>query len=145
MHNCFSLPRLLYFVRTSTCFAEKDLPKQYDDVLKKALGKVTNECFTDTLFILSVLPPSKIVFGVSSVHLIAFPAFVASAVSVRKALEQKFGEEFGDKELWTKKCSIGVWKSGMQQQQPAKHQKTNIIENGLRLCIKMFLPICCQN
>ena len=35
MHNCFSMPRLLYFLRTSTCFAEKGLLKQNDDVLKK--------------------------------------------------------------------------------------------------------------
>ena len=38
LQNSFSIPKL-YSLRTSTCFAEKDLLKQYD-ILKKALSKV---------------------------------------------------------------------------------------------------------
>ena len=30
--NCFSMPKLLYLLRTSICYAEKDLLKHYDDI-----------------------------------------------------------------------------------------------------------------
>ena len=55
----FSKPKLLYFLRTNTSFAEKDLRKQYNYILKKAPSKATNVCFTDTLFTQSVLPSSQ--------------------------------------------------------------------------------------
>ena len=101
------MPKLLYFLRTSTCFAEKDLLKQYD-ILKKAPSKVTNVCFTDTLFTQSVLPSSQSGLGVSSAQLLAFLAFLDSAIGAREALEHHFGEVFENK------SSIVLWKSGLQ-------------------------------
>ena len=41
--------QIVVFFRTSICFNEKNLPKQYDGILKKVLFKETNVCFTDTL------------------------------------------------------------------------------------------------
>ena len=64
LRNCFSMPNL-YFLRTSTCFAEKDLLKQYDDILKKALSKLTN-CVSLILSSLSQFFRPQSGLGVSS-------------------------------------------------------------------------------
>ena len=115
------MPKLLYFLRTSTCFAEQDLQKQYDDMLKKAPSKSTNMCFTDTLFTQSVLLSSKSGLGVSSAQLLAFLAFVDSAIGAREALEHHFGEVFEDKR------SIVLWKwfavTGKLEAPENEHQK----------------------
>ena len=86
-------------MRTSICSAEKHLLKQYDDTLKKTQSKVTNVCFTGTRFTQSVLLSSQSGLGVSSAQPLALPAFLASAVGAREALEQHFGEEFEHNEF----------------------------------------------
>ena len=62
--KCFSLPKVLYFWRTSTCFAEKGLLKHYGDILKKTLIEVKNVFFIDTLFTQSVFSCSQSGLGV---------------------------------------------------------------------------------
>ena len=48
LKNCFSLPKLLYFLRTSHCFEELDLLQQYDSIIRKSLSKVCNVNFNET-------------------------------------------------------------------------------------------------
>ena len=42
LKNCFKLPKLLYFLRTSPCFEELDLLQQYDSIIRKSLSKICN-------------------------------------------------------------------------------------------------------
>ena len=122
LRNCFNLLELLYILKTSTCFAQKDLLKQHDDILKKVLSKVTNVCFTNNLFNQSDLPSSQCGLGVSSAELLALPAFLASAIGAREALEQHFGEEFEDKEI---NCALEEWfaVTGTLEAPDSEHQK----------------------
>ena len=85
------------FLRTNTCLAETDLLKQYSYLWKKTIRKVTNVCFSNTLFTKSVLPSSQSGLGVSSAQLLALPVSLASEVGALEALEQDFGEQFEDK------------------------------------------------
>ena len=45
--NCFSLPKLLYFLRTSTCFNHPVPLEKYDKTVRDGLSKVCNVNFDD--------------------------------------------------------------------------------------------------
>ena len=47
LKNCFSLPKLLSFLRTITCFNHPDLLEKYDKIVRDGLFKVCNVNFDD--------------------------------------------------------------------------------------------------
>ena len=96
LKNCFSMPKLLYFLRTSPCFLQNDFLERYDKLLRNSLCKVTNVKMDDNQFLQAVLPAAKGGLGVSSARLLALPAFLASAVGAKDALSEIFGLEHVD-------------------------------------------------
>ena len=96
LKNCFSMPKLLYFLRTSPCFLQNDFLERYDKLLRNSLCKVTNVKMDDNQFLHTVLPAAKGGLGVSSARLLALPAFLASAVGAKDALSEIFGLEHVD-------------------------------------------------
>ena len=73
LKNCFSLPKLLYFLRTSPCFEAVDLLQQYDSIIRKSLS-----------------------IGIASAFQIALPAFLASATGAKRALSCILLEDYVD-------------------------------------------------
>ena len=57
--NCFSLPKLLHFLRTSPCFEEVDFLQQYDSIIRKSLSKICNVNFDESSYTQAILPVSK--------------------------------------------------------------------------------------
>ena len=55
LKNCFSLPKLLYFLRTSPCFEEVDLLQQYDSIIRKSLSKICNVNFDESSYTQAIL------------------------------------------------------------------------------------------
>ena len=96
LKNCFSMPKLLYFLRTSPCFLQNDFLERYDKLLRNSLCKVTNVKMDDNQFLQAVLPAAKGGLGVSSARLLTLPAFLASAVGAKDALSEIFGLEHVD-------------------------------------------------
>ena len=94
--NCFSMPKLLYFLRASPCFLQNDFLERCDKLLRNSLCKVTNVKMDDNQFLQAVLHAAKGGLGVSSARLLAVPAFLASAVGVKDALSKIFGLEHVD-------------------------------------------------
>ena len=75
LKNCFSLPKLLYFLRTSPCFEEVDLLQQYDSIIRKSLSKICNLNFDESSYTQAILPVSKGGIGIASASEIALPVF----------------------------------------------------------------------
>ena len=96
LKNCFSMPKLLYFLRTSPCFLQNDFLERYDKLLRNSLCKVTNVKLDDNQFLQAVLAAAKGGLGVSSARLLALPAFLASAARAKDALSKIFGLEHVD-------------------------------------------------
>ena len=96
LKNCFSMPKLLNFLRTSPCFLQNDFLERYDKLLRNSLCKVSNVKMDDNQFLQAVLPAAKGGLGVSSARLLALPAFLASAVGAKDALSKIFGLEHVD-------------------------------------------------
>ena len=66
LKNYFSLPKLLYFLRTSTCFNHPDLLEKYDRTVRDGLSKVCNVNFDEILSIQLALFAVMGGLGVSS-------------------------------------------------------------------------------
>ena len=96
LKNCFSLPKLLYFLRTSTCFNYPALSENYFKTVRDGLSKVCNVNFDDISSIQLALPAEMGGFGVSSASLLALPAFLASAFGASDFHTTFFLETFED-------------------------------------------------
>ena len=96
LKKCFSLPKLLYFLRTSTCFNHPALLEKYDKTVRDGLSKVCNVSVDDISSTQLALPAEMGGLGVSSASLLAFPAFLASAFGASDFLTMIFSETFED-------------------------------------------------
>ena len=76
LENCFSLPKLLYFLRTSTCFNHPALSEKYDRTVRDGLFKLCNVNFDDISSTQLALPAEMGSLGVSSASLVALPAIL---------------------------------------------------------------------
>ena len=56
LENCFGLPKLLYFLRTSTCFTHPALLEKNDKTVRDRLSKLCNVNFDDILSTQLALP-----------------------------------------------------------------------------------------
>ena len=112
LKNCFSLPKLLYFLRTSPCFEELDLLQQYDSIIRKSLSKICNVNFNESSYTQAILPVSKGGIGIASASQIALPAFLASATGAKCALSCILPVEYVDApfekalNLWLTKANL---------------------------------------
>ena len=71
LKNCFSMPKLLYFLRTSPCLLQNDLLERYDNLLRNSFCKVINVKMDDNQFLQAVFPAARGGLGVSSARLLA--------------------------------------------------------------------------
>ena len=96
LKNSFNLPKLLYFVRTSTCFNHAALLQKYDKTVGDGLSKVCNVNFDDISSTYVALPAEMGGLGASSPSLLALPGFLASAFGANDVLTTIFSETFED-------------------------------------------------
>ena len=47
LRNCFSIPKLTYFLRTAPCFVEQDILQNYDNLIKDSIQKILNVQITN--------------------------------------------------------------------------------------------------
>ena len=92
LKNCFSLSKLLYFLRTSTCFNPPALLENYDTPVRDGLSKVCNVILSTQL----AVPAEMGGLGVSFASLLALPAFLASAFGSSYFIMTIFSETFED-------------------------------------------------
>ena len=93
---CFSLPKLLYFLRTSTCFIHPALLEKFDRTVRDGLSKVCNvncDVISSTqLALLAVMSG----LGVSSASILALSAFMVSAFGASDFLTTIYSETVED-------------------------------------------------
>ena len=99
LKNCFNLPKLSYFLRTSTCFNHPVLLEKHDKTVRDGLSKVCNVNFDNTSSTQLALPAEMGGLGVSTASLLALPAFLASTFGASDFLTTIFSETFEDVRL----------------------------------------------
>ena len=96
LKNCFSRPKLLYFLRTSTWFNNPALLEKCDKTVRDELSKVCKVNFDDISRTQLALSAEMCGLGVSSVSILALPAFLASAFGASDFLTTIISESFED-------------------------------------------------
>ena len=96
LKNCFNLPKMLYFLRTSICFDHPALLEKYDKTVSDRVSKVCNVNSEDSSRKQLALPAEMGSLGVWSASLLALPAFLASAFGASDFLTTIFLETFED-------------------------------------------------
>ena len=99
LKNCFSLPKLLYVMRTSTCFNHPALSQKNDKTVRDGLSKWCNVNFDDILSTQLALPPEMGGLGVSSASIFAHSGILASAFGASDFVTTIFSETFEDVSL----------------------------------------------
>ena len=98
---CFSVPKLLYFLRTSTCFNHPALLEKYDITVRDALSKACNVNFDDISS--TQLACEMGGLGVSFASFLALPVLLASAFGASDFLTTiflEFDESTGSSPRW---------------------------------------------
>ena len=79
LRQCFAIPKMTYFFRTSPCFMEPEILKSYDEVIKSALTEILNLQFIEEkTWSQCTLPTKDGGLGVRSAQEVALPAFLSS-------------------------------------------------------------------
>jgi len=83
-----SIPKLLYTLRTSACFLNEGLLRDFDEVLRSGLCSLLNIHISDDQWIQASLPVRSGGLGIRSAVMLATPAFLASAAGTRSLQDQ---------------------------------------------------------
>ena len=78
LRNCFSIPKLTYFLRTAPCFLKKDILKKYDSIIKEALENILNVKLDDRAWDQCTLPIKLGGLGIKQASEVAIPAYLSS-------------------------------------------------------------------
>ena len=96
LKNCFSLSKLLYFLRTSTRFNHPALLEKYDKTVRDGLSNVCNVNFDDISSTQLALPAEIGGLGVSSASSLPLPSFLGSTFGASDFLTTIFSKTFED-------------------------------------------------
>ena len=78
LKNCFSMPKLMYLLRSSPTFQHPDLLADFDDCLKSCATDICNVSFDDIGWIQATLPIRLGGIGLRRASDLALPAYLAS-------------------------------------------------------------------
>ena len=99
LRNCFSVPKLLYTLRSAPCYANH-LLKQYDDTIRNTLQLILNISLSDSSWDQASLPISSGGIGVRLAADLALPAFLSSVAGsldlVKKLTPPRLHDSVGD-------------------------------------------------
>lgn len=79
LRNCLSVPKILYFMRTSSLWCFPALLNQFDSQLRSCLESILNLPLDDVNWTLATLPTKFGGLGIRSLSDLCLPAFIASA------------------------------------------------------------------
>ena len=99
LRNCFSVPKLLYTLRSAPCYANH-LLKQYDDSIRNTLQHILNISLSDSAWDQASLPISSGGIGVRLATDLALPAFLSSVAGsldlVKKLTPPRLHDSVGE-------------------------------------------------
>ena len=78
LRNCFAMPKLTYFLRTSPCFTKPETLEKFDQIIKTSLQNILNIPLSETSYDQATLPVAKGGLGIRPASEIAIPGFLSS-------------------------------------------------------------------
>ena len=87
MRNCFGIPKLTYFLRSSPCLLQPKSLERYDQVIKKTLIKILNIQLNDQAWIQATLRISKGGLGLRPSSEVSLSAYLSSTTASASIVE----------------------------------------------------------
>ena len=87
LRNCFSIPKLTYFLRTAPCFTKSDILKNYDNFIKVSLQTILNIQLDEPAWCQSTLPINLGGLGLKLATEVALSAYLSSACSSKSTVK----------------------------------------------------------
>ena len=117
LRQCFAIPKMTYFFRTSPCFMKPEILKSYDEVIKSALTDIINLQFIDDkTWDQCTLPVKNGGLGIRSAEEVSLPAYLSSVQgslgTTHSLLPSRFIEE--KNEYYENACEEWFLKSGKE-------------------------------
>ena len=78
LKNCFAMPKLTYFLRSSPCFLKPWILERYDNIVKDALVKILNIQLPEEVWSQATLPVAKGGLGLRPATEVAIAGYLSS-------------------------------------------------------------------
>ena len=78
LQNCFSMPKLNYFLRTAPCFQEGKILENYDKIICESLTEILNIQLSESAWEQASLPIAKGGLGLRPALHVALAGFLSS-------------------------------------------------------------------
>ena len=120
--HCFSIPKLMYFLRSAPCFKEVDILQQYDQQLRSSLENILNITLEEQAWEQSTLPVAKGGLGIRRASDLALPAFLASAHGAACGMERLLPAYIAEESYQEISVAESLWDQRLNNnamQQPA--------------------------
>ena len=92
LKNCFSIPKLMYFLRCAPCFKHQGTLHKYDEKLRECLQKILNVQLEDGTWEQCSLPVANGGLGIRRASDLAVPTFMSSSYGARNTMERLLPE-----------------------------------------------------
>ena len=92
LKNCFSIPKLMYFLRCAPCFKHQGTLHKYDEKLRECLQKILNIQLEDGTWEQCSLPVANGGLGIRRASDLAVPTFMSSSYGARNTMERLLPE-----------------------------------------------------
>ena len=128
LRHSFAIPKLLYTLRTASCFLSHEL-RTYDDLLRSITSRIANAPLSesDAAWTQASLPVKQGGLGIRSVVQFAPSAFLASAAGSSSLVSQIVPAHLQDSSLVARSEALSLWTLGHDSPPPpdpvAHHQK----------------------
>ena len=87
LKNCFSIPKLMYTLRSAPCYTHQ-LLEEYDDVIRSTLQHIMNVSLSDDVWDQATLPVANGGLGIRRATDVALPAYLSSVASSHALITQ---------------------------------------------------------
>merc|ERR1712015_304240 len=78
LQNALAIPKVMYFLRTSPTWRNREILEQFDESLRSRLGRILNNKINDRIWTQMTLPISLGGLGIRKTVDLAVPAFLSS-------------------------------------------------------------------
>ena len=118
LRHSFSIPKILYILRTAPCFLSSQIVA-YDDLLRSILGDITNvHLKDDKAWLQASLPIGVGGIGIRRAAQLAPSAFLASAAGCSDLVRQILPLQLRDVPDPTVEQALGIWKQDLEDLPP---------------------------
>jgi hypothetical protein len=111
LRNCFAMPKLTYFLRSSPCFLKPDILKRYDTIIKDALVKILNIQLPEEAWSQATLPVAKGGLGLRPATEIALAGYLSSVHASSGIVQSLLPDSLRGQECKHYELALVEWKS----------------------------------